>query len=646
MDFFRVVNAYLAKVGEVVSDSKKQEALAKLDKDPQFAVLYFTKGILKKEEARPFALRYLKKYWFEFEGASYESQSRYYDTLTNGDLLTKEEARPFVLNLLKRGHYFRLFSFVELGLITKQEAKPFALDILSRWGNWELAAFPIAFLEILTAEEMKPLVFKYLDRDSSFVCEGWDRYISEGLLTKEEIKPYLLKSLEKNPDYVGLYLSQRLITKEEAKPYVSGDVDQLIRSMPESYTHSSHESRHEVNLILGAMKKLGVDKISWHQFQEVHPSSNKNLQNIFNTFKGKVVTRDQCLQMLSKNTDQHTYGLSYDFYGGNREQVFLEGKNQTVVKLHIPESLLSKLSPEARKRFDAIEGSHWSDNEFGWARVTKLEDKWFVEELQSDKNQYIGAVQHGIKEALKSGTVTDDIKKDQEFIAEMQRFSNWHEVLLSALLEAARESGVHEIYMHTGDTKLKDVNINQNKARNLYDKLPERMMFNKKQVNLGNGEHELWHRVASRVVYGYLSKVSEVVSDAEKQKALEVLADFPEYVEKYFDKDILTAEEAKPYVFRDLGKKSHTISLFLSKYFDKGLLTKEEARPFALEALKKYNHSLGDFFDREFITLEEARGFALKFLAKADNSFTFNNSSREYVSKGILTEEEVKRLKG
>jgi len=480
---FRVVYGYIGKLSEVVSADKKQEALEELEKNPHYVTDYLDSDIITKEEAKPFALRNLEK------------NPHYVTDYLDSDIITKEEAKPFALRDLdtqprNAGRY------VTLGILTKEEAKPYAVKFLNAYpfgpiGEWFTSG-------ILNFEEAKRYALSALKYRPSLVNE----YLNRGLLTEEEAKPYALNHLAEHPgsEYTEIYLSRKLITAEEAKLFFSGDVDKIVKSMPNSFTHSSHQSVHEINLILGVMKKLNVDKISWQQFQEVHPSTNKKLENIFNTFnRGKIVTRDQCLKMLGNNTEQHTYGLSYDVYDNLSTQVFLRGKNQTVVKLHMPESLLSKLSPEARKRLDAIEPAHFKDSDpFGWVRVTRLGDKWFIDELQSDKNKYIGTVQHEIREALKSGSVSEGAQKDQAFVKEMQIFSNWHEVLLSALLEAARESGVHEIYMHTGDTKLEQVeDIHQNKARNLYDKLPERMMFNKNKVNLGNGEHELWHRVAS-----------------------------------------------------------------------------------------------------------------------------------------------------
>jgi len=522
--------AYYFDRGLLTKEEAKPFALKASEKSRQLVAYYFKRGILTKEEAKPFVLMDLEK--------NHSKVSEYFDK----GLITAEEAKPFALKDLEKDPY-PVGDYFENGIITAAEARPFALKELEKNCRYVGHYFNEG---IITKEEAKPFALKFLEKDPYPVGD----YFADGILTKEEAMPFVLRDLEDKPNKVGEYFNQGILTKEEAMPFVlrdledkpnkvgeyfnkgilsQEDVAKLKRSRPDSYTHSSHESKHEINLILGVMKKLNVDKISWQQFQEVHKSSSKKLENIFNTFKGKVVTREQCLGMLAtKNTEQHTYGLSYEGLKGNSPQVFLKGKNLTVVKLHMPESLLSKLSPEARKRFNEIKSEHFTENDpFGWARVTRLGDKWFVEEIQSDKNRQIGKIQHDIKTALNeaknsgTGNVTEATKRDQAFIKEMQNFSNWHEVLLSALLEAARESGVHEIYMHTGDTKLDQpgVKVNENKARNLYDKLPERMMFNKKKVNLGNGEHELWHRVASRVVYGYLTKVGNNPSREEIIKA-------------------------------------------------------------------------------------------------------------------------------
>jgi len=593
---------YAVSQGILTKEEAKPVALDILNTSCSYVKMFFNAGIITAEEAKPFALEAIK------EDGHYAH--RYFD------MIPKDEAKPFALENLKKNAH-RVGIFFLKGIINKEEARPFALQDLKQ------QTVRVGFYVdrgIINKEEAKPFALKDLKRDPSQVGSFFDHTI----ITAKEARPFALKFLATEPghEYVGVYLSKHLITKEEARSYNSGDVDQLIRSMPDSYTHSSHQSKHEINLILGAMKKLGVDEISWQQFQEVHKSSNKNLQNIFNTFKGKVVTRDQCLKMLGKDTEQHTYGLSYEGLRGDGPQTYLANRNQTVVKLHMPESLLSKLSPEARKRFNEIKSEHFNAKDpFGWVRVTRLGDKWFVDEIQSDKNRQIGKIQHEINKALKSGNATDDIKKDQAFIAEMQRFSNWHEVLLSALLEAARESGVHEIYMHTGDTKSsqENVKVNQTKARNLYDKLPERMMFNKKQVNLGNGEHELWHRVASRVVYGYLSKVSEVVSDAEKQKALEALKQWPEQVGKYFEDGIISRNDAKEYALNHLDSiKDSNYGRFICNYAGNdqnsllpkvGILDPKDLRPYALEHLKKLPSMAGRYLEKGLITEEEARSY-------------------------------------
>lgn len=292
-----------------------------------------------------------------------------------------------------------------------------------------------------------------------------------------------------------------------------------LESLPDTHKFSS---KLESLTFLKRIATLKGGKVNWKDFLNVtgitkdDKSSFEFFRVIFENQKSHVVTSDFVDTLIAKEkTEEHP--LAFGSWGANKLQNSTKTK-QLVIKLLVPEEVKKELG--ADQALATVFNRLWKDSQssslhpggFGWARVSLLDGKsWLIDEIQSDfmypSGGRGGLAQYRSDKKRFFKDFPDLTEEDfQRVDKEMNRlFGSWHQILLSSVLETARQNGVHELYMLTPELVASKSGVvgDSNKTTKIYDKLPRLLHFTKKETTLPitfgkSWTGPIWHRLAKK----------------------------------------------------------------------------------------------------------------------------------------------------
>jgi len=276
---------------------------------------------------------------------------------------------------------------------------------------------------------------------------------------------------------------------------------------------------------LQKLTQINGGKISWHEFLEKAQLTEKNkshyefFRRIFQNQKGHIVTQ-AVADRLREGQPTKEFPVSFSTYNESGPQNTTRTE-QLVIKLDIPEDAQKEIDSdnELKTVFDSIWNPAQSisghPGSFGWVRVSLLnKHSWLIDEIQSDVmyGRFGIASYRKDPDKLKLKFPSIPEARLKAIDATLNRlFGDWHKVLLSSVLEAARKNSVTDLYMMTPEEAhaKSQMAIGSNKSIKIYETLPQAFHFTKKEVKVpiqtsrgyfSTEKMTLWHRVASKVI--------------------------------------------------------------------------------------------------------------------------------------------------
>lgn len=257
-------------------------------------------------------------------------------------------------------------------------------------------------------------------------------------------------------------------------------------------------------------------EIFWVDVKKTFPDLEQQIKPLF-AGKDRISVKDLKEKLAKNVTDEDaSYWLSQAPYNsGWRIQTELEqhGAKQVAIQLNIGPELVKAIdaNPVAQRFFslfaDKVIRNHLHPNHsqtIAWARVYKFEDKWIIEELQSDI--WGGSLKTNEKYNREKGVtiplgvkVLDELgetdKKELEKFF-YKHFLDWDKKLIATVIRMARKEGVHHIYMWDSTIKEKATS-SKSKLERLYRIVPRDLGFKLTQLEVDGKDYPAWHRVVA-----------------------------------------------------------------------------------------------------------------------------------------------------
>lgn len=260
-------------------------------------------------------------------------------------------------------------------------------------------------------------------------------------------------------------------------------------------------------------------EIFWADVKKTFPELEQQIKPLFSG-KDRLSVKE-LKEKLAKNVTEEdaSYWLSEAPYNPDwRIQTELgdHGAKQVAIQLNVGPDLVKAIdaNPVAQRFFslyaDKIINNTLHPNHsqtIAWARVYKFEDKWIIEELQSDI--WGGSLKTGESppdsrayRILEEFSATDRKELDNFF---QKHFLDWDKKLIATVIRMARKEGIHHIYMWDEQIKQKATR-SKSKLDRFYRIVPRDLGFRMTQLEVDGQDYPAWHRV---VAQSFLSKLGK-----------------------------------------------------------------------------------------------------------------------------------------
>jgi len=124
MDFFRVVNAYVARVGSDDYETRLN-MFRSLESDPSRVGDYLEKNLISKKDARMYVMRHIKNEPY-LVGDYFDPKKPHCM-----GIITEAEAKPIALSVLDWYPQYAS-EYVRMGILTEEDVEKFRTDAVSK----------------------------------------------------------------------------------------------------------------------------------------------------------------------------------------------------------------------------------------------------------------------------------------------------------------------------------------------------------------------------------------------------------------------------------------------------------------------------------------------------------------------------------
>ena len=259
--------------------------------------------------------------------------------------------------------------------------------------------------------------------------------------------------------------------------------------------------------------------IFWADVKKAYPALEQQIKPLFSG-KDRITIKDlkEKIAQDVKEEDASYWLSEAPYNSGWRIQTELEDHShrQVAIQLNIGPELVKAIdeNPVAQRFFslysDQIIRNTLHPNHsqtIAWARIYKFDDKWVIEELQSDI--WGGSLKTADSppdsraySILESFSKEDKAELDQFF---HKHFLEWDKKLIATVIRMARKAGIHDVYMWDESIK-KKATRSKSKLEKLYTIVPRDLGFKKTTLDVDGRNYPAWHRVVAESFLDKLRK--------------------------------------------------------------------------------------------------------------------------------------------
>jgi hypothetical protein len=364
-------------------------------------------------------------------------------------------------------------------------------------------------------------------------------YLEEIVEENAHLKTRLLAALVKNPNLRG-------DLRNQVGEWVKGHRAQYQGKDLQVPEHAVADGalvgkQFETLTWLRNLAREAGGTLMWRDFLTTYPQYENNpaIRKVFfsqqvRNEQGKVIEAisvpfmETLIAKERQVSQQHALGV--DAWGGIQRH--FEDRHNLVIQLNLSQEFLNTLKqdPEYHAWYvettaDMLAVNHpvlpYPGETIGWARISEIRGEgelgkaWLIEEVQSDLDSAVQGLNYKMMpDILDKQEVGRPLEKKQEQWAKYApRLKNdlkdWERILMSSVLETARKSGVHDVYMLTPEAKSEN-GTNSMKLNKFYSDLPAEYRFEKVQENFGKGEETYWHRLATKTPATFKERVARL----------------------------------------------------------------------------------------------------------------------------------------
>lgn len=265
-------------------------------------------------------------------------------------------------------------------------------------------------------------------------------------------------------------------------------------------------------------------EIFWIDVKKTFPEIEDKIKPLFGG-RDRLSIKD-LKEKLAKNVSDEdaSYWLSETPYNSAwviQTELRQHDHKQVAIQLNIGPDLVKAIdaNPVAQRFFSLFSDKvihndvHPNHSQtIAWARVYKFDDKWIIEELQSDiwggslktnekynKSKPV-TIPLGVQ-VLESLSEYDKKELEKFFY---KHFLDWDKKLIATVIKMARKAGVHDVYMWDATIKEKATS-SRSKLERFYKIVPRDLGFKLTQLEVDGNDYPAWHRV---VANSFLQKLS------------------------------------------------------------------------------------------------------------------------------------------